>query len=188
MSNALAIATVTQTLINRVTASLAGSLVNGAHVTALRPDDASLQGAETTPRVNIFLYQVTPNAAFRNADLPTRRPDGSRVQRPQLALDLHYLLTFYGNDANLEHQRLLGAVARYLHAYPTLRRSDIEAVEAMQDSSNNNVLYLNSHLSEQSELVRFTPINFSLDDISKLWAVETARSGHSVQPVVDQCR
>ncbi|MGO9935478.1 MAG: DUF4255 domain-containing protein [Steroidobacteraceae bacterium] len=170
MSNALAIATVTQTLINRVTASLAAALVNGAQVTALRPDDQSLQGAENSPSVNIFLYQVTPNAAFRNADLPTRRADGSRIQRPQLALDLHYLFTFYGKDATLEQQRLLGAVARYLHAYPALRRTDIEAVEGMQDSSNNNVLYLDSNLSEQSELVRFTPVNFTLDDISKLWA------------------
>lgn len=170
MSNALAIATVTQTLVNRVTASLPASLVNGPQVTTLRPDDSSLQGAEVTPRVNIFLYQVTPNAALRNADLPTRRPDGSRIQRPQLALDLHYLLTFYGNDSNLEHQRLLGAVARYLHAYPILSRSDIAAVELLQDSSNSNVLYLASQLSQQSELVRFTPINFSLDDISKLWA------------------
>jgi hypothetical protein len=168
LSNALAIATVTQTLVNRVTASLAGSLVNGPQVSTLRPDDASLQGAETTPRVNIFLYQVTPNPAFRNADLPTRRPDGSQIQRPQLGLDLHYLFTFYGNDSALEHQRLLGAVARYLHAYPILRRSDIEAVESMTDSSN--VAYLASQLSEQTELVRVTPINFSLDDMSKLWA------------------
>jgi hypothetical protein len=170
MSNALAIATVTQTLINRVTVALGGSLVNGAQVSAMRPDDASLQGTESTPRVNIFLYQVTPNLAFRNADLPTRRADNTSIQRPQLALDLHYLLTFYGNDANLEQQRLLGSVARYLHAYPALSRTDIEAVELMKDSTNNNVLYLASDLSEQSELVRFTPVKFTLDDISKLWA------------------
>ncbi len=60
MSNALAIATVTQTLVNVVTASLPGARVNGPQVSTLRPDDSSLQGPETTPRVNIFLYQVTP--------------------------------------------------------------------------------------------------------------------------------
>jgi len=167
MSNALAIATVTQTLVNRVTASLAGSLVTGPQVSTLRPDDSDLQKAESTPRVNIFLYQITPNPAFRNADLPTLRPDGTRIQRPQLGLDLHYLLTFYGNDALLEHQRLLGAVARYLHAFPILSRSDIEAVESMQDPSG--AAYLASQLSEQTELVRITPMTFTLDDISKLW-------------------
>ena len=170
MSNALAIATVTQTLMNRVMAALGGSLVNGAQVTSLRPDDATLQMSESSPRVNVFLYQVTPNIAFRNADLPTRRADGTLIQRPQLALDLHYLFTFYGNDTNLEHQRLLGAVARYLHAYPVLSRTDIEVVESMPDSTNNNVLYLDSNLSQQTELVKFTPVNFTLDDISKLWA------------------
>ena len=28
-----------------------------------------------------FLYQVMPNAAYRNADLPTRRANGQLVQR-----------------------------------------------------------------------------------------------------------
>jgi hypothetical protein len=169
MSNALAIATVTQTLVNVVTASLVGARVNGPQVSTLRPDDSSLQGPETTPRVNIFLYQATPNTAWRNADAPTRRGDGSLIRRPQLALDLHYLFTFYGKDSNLEHQRLLGAVARGLHAQPVLERSDIQSVEQMTDASNSNVLYLDSHLSDQIDLVRITPINFSLDDMSKLW-------------------
>jgi hypothetical protein len=169
MSNALAIATVTQTLVNVVTASLGSARVNGPQVSTLRPDDSSLQGPETTPRVNIFLYQVTPNTAWRNADLPTRRDDGSLVRRPQLALDLHYLFTFYGKDSTLEHQRLLGAVARGLHAQPVLQRADIQSVEQMMDASNSNVLYLDSHLSDQIDLVRITPINFSLDDMSKLW-------------------
>jgi hypothetical protein len=169
MSNALAIATVTQTLVNVVTASLASARVNGPQVSTLQPDDPSLQGPEATPRVNIFLYQVTPNTAWRNADLPTRRDDGSLVRRPQLALDLHYLFTFYGKDSTLEHQRLLGAVARGLHAQPVLQRTDIQSVEQMMDASNNNVLYLDSNLSEQIDLVRITPINFSLDDMNKLW-------------------
>jgi hypothetical protein len=170
MSNALAIATVTQTLVNVVTKSLAGAHVNGPDVSTLRPDDDLLQGPETTPRVNIFLYQVTPNPAWRNADLPTRRPDGTLLRRPQLALDLHYLFTFYGKDSTLEHQRLLGAVARGLFAQPALQRADIQPVEQMADATNANVLYLDSHLSDQVDLVRFTPINFSLDDMSKLWA------------------
>ena len=169
MSNALAIATVTQTLVNVVTKSLAGANVNGPDVSTLRPDDDLLQGPENTPRVNIFLYQVTPNSAWRNADLPTRRADGSLLRRPQLALDLHYLFTFYGKDSTLEHQRLLGAVARGLFAQPALQRADIQPVEQMADATNGNVLYLDSHLSDQVDLVRFTPINFSLDDMSKLW-------------------
>ena len=50
-----------------------------------------------------------------------------------------------------------------------LQRADIQGVEQMMDASNSNVLYLDSHLSDQIDLVRITPINFSLDDMSKLW-------------------
>src|SRR5437868_4360917 len=115
MSNALAIATVTETLFHALTNALPASLVSGAQVTVLRPDDASLQVPGTTG-VNVFLYQVTPNVAWRNADLPTRKSDGSLLRRPQVALDLHYLISFYGADIAFEQQRLLGAVARALHA------------------------------------------------------------------------
>jgi hypothetical protein len=92
MSNFLAIATVTAALRQTLNA-VAGIDVPGAEVTTMRPDEPT----NTDARVNIYLYQVTPNAAWRNADLPTRRNDGGLVQRPQVALDLHYLLTFYGD-------------------------------------------------------------------------------------------
>jgi Pvc16 N-terminal domain len=169
MSNALAIATATETLLQVLTNALPASLVTGAQVTALRPDDASLQGPVKTPTVNIFLYQVTPDIAWRNADLPTRRSDRSPLSRPQVALDLHYLLSFYGDDATFQQQRLLGTAARALHVAPVLQRADIRAVEALTDP--HGVLYLNSHLSDQIDLVRFTPINFSLEEMSKLWSV-----------------
>ena len=169
MSNALAIATVTQTLVNRVTASLAGSLVNGPQVSTLRPDDSHPCKAPRPRRASTFFstrsLRTRPSAT---RICPLAAPTARSIQRPQLGLDLHYLFTFYGNDFTLEHQRLLGAVARYLHAYPVLSRSDIEAVESMTDPSG--AAYLASQLSEQTELVRITPINFSLDDMSKLWA------------------
>src|SRR6516165_2065207 len=103
MSNALAIATVTQTLVTVVSDALQTSQVGGAIPTALRPDATS--GLPNTG-VNIFLYQVTPNIAARNADLPTRRADGTLLRRPQIGLDLQYLLTFYGDDLKLDQQRM----------------------------------------------------------------------------------
>jgi hypothetical protein len=169
VSNALAIATVTETLLQVLSSALPASLVGGANVTTLRPDDASLQRTVQTPGVNIFLYQVTPNITWRNADLPTRRSDDSPLRRPQVALDLHYLLTFYGDDATLQQQRLFGAVARALHAAPALQRTNVHAAEGRLDP--NGVRYLDSHLSDQIDLVRFTPIIFSLEEMSKLWSV-----------------
>jgi len=166
MSNALAIATVTETLVHVLTNALPASFVNGAQVTVLRPDAPS---GLPTSGVNIFLYQVTPNPSWRNADLPTRKSDGSLMRRPQVALDLHYLISFYGVDTAFEQQRLLGTVARALHAAPTLNRAAVKATEGQVDGSGNRIF--DSHLSDQLDLIRFTPINFSLEEMSKLWSV-----------------
>jgi Pvc16 N-terminal domain len=162
MSNTLAIATVTETMVRILTPLFASSPVGGATITATRPDDTT-----NLPPVgaNIFLYQVSPNAYLRNADLPTRRSDGSLLRRPQAALDLHYLFTFYGQDSSLDQQRLLGIVVRQFHAQPVLRHEDIV-------SAQNNVAFLkNSDLADQTELIKFTPVNFSLEELSKLWSV-----------------
>jgi hypothetical protein len=166
MSNVLAIATVTETLVNTLTSALPPSLVHGAQVTVLRPDASS---GLPTSGVNIFLYQVAPNPSWRNADLPTRKSDGSLLRRPQVALDLYYLISFYGDDTFFEQQRLLGTVARALHAAPALSRDDVKKAETGTDNSGNRIY--DSHLSDQVDLVRFTPINFSLEEMSKLWSV-----------------
>jgi hypothetical protein len=161
MSNALAIATVTESLLQLLTQHLDVAHVPGAQVTALPPDAPA---GLPDPGVNIFLYQISPNPALRNADLPTRRADGMLLRRPQAALDLHYLLTFYGDETQLEQQRLLGAVALALHAHPVLPRELIEFVQI-------NTAFLNgADLASQTELVRFAPVNFSLEELSKLWS------------------
>src|SRR5215208_37401 len=139
MSNYLAVATVTATL-RRVLTTAVGPDVSGATVTTLRPDDST----NGTPGmgINIYLYQVTPNAAWRNADLPTRREDGRLVQRPRVALDLQYLLSFYGNEVKYEPQRLLGSVVRTLHTRPVLTRQMIRGTVS-------DVIFLtNSNLAE----------------------------------------
>ena len=99
MSNALAIATVTAAL-RRVLQDAVNADVAGAKVTTLRPD--SLTNANPPAGVNIFLYQVSPNPALRNTDLPGRSANGTTVHRPRAYLDLHYLISFYGSEAELE--------------------------------------------------------------------------------------
>jgi len=161
MSNALAIAAVTETLVQLISDNLAASGVGGAQVTGLAPD-----GDTPMPEhgVNVFLYQVSPNPAYRNADLVTRGPDGSLIKKPQVALDLHYLITFYGDDTKLEQQRLLGATALALHANPVLSRTLIQSVQAATTFLNT------STLDTQVELVRLAPIVFSVEELSKLWS------------------
>src|SRR5262249_27882379 len=106
MGDARSIAAVTATL--RTLIAGAVDVVPGAQVTTVRPN---LLGQEKLTRgVNIFLSRVTPDATMRNQQLPTRRQDGSLAAAPQVALDLHYVFTFYGDDTKLEPQLLLGAV------------------------------------------------------------------------------
>lgn len=163
MSNFLAIATVTAALSQFLQAAV-GPDVPGSTVTTLRPDGGT--GMPSTG-VNIFLYQVTPNAAWHNMDLPTRRTGGELIQRPQAALDLHYLLTFYGIEAQLEPQRVLGSVVRAMHSRPVLTREIIR-----QTIAKPAFLFLaNSNLADAIELVKFTPLPLSLEELSKLWSV-----------------
>lgn len=163
MSNFLAIATVTATLSELLQAAILPD-VPGADVTTLRPDS---NGGMPPTGVNIFLYQVMPNAAWQNMDLPGRRANGDLIQRPQTALDLHYLLTFYGADAQLEPQRVLGSVVRAMRSRPVLTRDAIR-----QTIARPAYLFLaESDLADSVELVKFTPLPLSLEELSKLWSV-----------------
>ncbi|WNG46196.1 DUF4255 domain-containing protein [Archangium minus] len=169
MSNHLAIATVTAALRDRLTEELL-DYVSGVTVTAGRPQAPSSGGAPTnsTPTVlNLFLYQVTPNAARRNADLPTRSANGQLLQRPKAALDLHYLLSFYGDEATLIPQMMLGAVTQLLHSQPALTREHIQQTLLNTD----NPALKPSDLADAVDTVRFTPITMSADELNKLWSL-----------------
>lgn len=163
MSNHLAIAAVTATL---------GDIVHKAAESAVSSSVSLQFGRPTAPaggsserKVHVYLYQVTPNPALRNNDLPTRDSEGRLTRRPQAALDLHYLLSFYGDDKTLEPDRMVGAVARDLHARPVL------SAQAISDAIGSRVELAGSDLAAASEQVKFAPAQLSLDEISKLWSV-----------------
>lgn len=163
MSNHLSIANVSAALAS-VVFDAVKDLVPGSKVTHVRPGGE----APGTPAagVNVFLYGITANPSLRNDDLPTRRAGGDLAQRPRAALDLHYLLSFYGDDTTLETQRMLGSVVRTLHARPTLPR------DALRDVAADNPVWLaGSDVAEAPEPVRFTPVPLTLEELSKLWSV-----------------
>lgn len=162
MSNALAIATATATL-GQIVLTAAQGEVPAASLSNGRPENPP--AGSPSARIHIYLYQVTPNAAWRNTDLPTRSGDGKLVQRPQVALDLHYVIVFYGNDTELEPQRMLGAVVRDLHARPMLTR------EMIRGAITGQPILTSSDLADSVELVKFTPLSLSLEELSKLWSV-----------------
>jgi Pvc16 N-terminal domain len=163
MSNYLAVATATET-IAQIIREAVGPVIAGAEVTTDRPDRASREAAA---RVNVYLYQVAPNAALRNADLPMRGADGVLTNQPRTALDLYYLINFFGRDEHLIAQQLLGLTASALHIHGVLTRQDI--VRAIQAAPGG---FLNaSTLPQQTELLKITPNAVALEELSKLWSM-----------------
>ena len=163
MSNFLAIATVTSTLLLEIVQPAAEAAVPSVKVFMSRPDSTGPDNSGT--RVHIYLYQVSQNAAWRNRDLPTRNSNGELMQRPRLALDLHYLITFYGNEDQLEPQRMLGNVALEMHTKPILTRQMVE------NTIGSYPILAESNLDDEVELVKLTPQPLSLDELSKLWSI-----------------
>ena len=163
MSNHLAIATVTATL-RDLLQEAAVQAVPGADVTTKRPEMAMTDGRDKAG-INIFLYQVATNASLNNASEPTRNASGQFVRRPQIALNLYYLLSFQGADAELEPQRLLGSTVIALRTQPVL------SYDAILKAIQANSYLAQSDLFDQSESVRFTPFDLSLEELSKLWSV-----------------
>jgi hypothetical protein len=165
MSNYLAIATVTATLQRLLQASVQQDVL-GAKVTTVKPDAAG--GGTPDLGVNIYLYHATPNPAWRNADLRTRRPKGDLIKHGQAGLDLYYLMSFYGNEAELEPQRLLGSTVRSLIDQPTLTPEFIRATIA--DPVFSRFIH-DSTLADQIERVTFMPSVLTTEDLSKVWSV-----------------
>jgi hypothetical protein len=167
VSNHLAVAGVTATLVQLLD-EVVNRDVTGGHVTPGRPDASA--GPNAAPKVLVFLYRVEPNAAWRNEDLPSRSADSTTVQRPQAALTLNYLLTFVGDEGTYEPQRMLGTVAGTLHFHPMITRDEIRRVVLASIHQDPNHPLGQLDLADQPELVRLTPLQLSLDELSTLWS------------------
>ncbi|WP_017327651.1 DUF4255 domain-containing protein [Synechococcus sp. PCC 7336] len=165
MSNHLAIATVTAVLQKKLQEAIQRD-VDGARVTVSRPN--AVENGVLEMGVNLYLYQAVPNAVWHTtAELRGRQRKGEMAKRSRTGLDLHYMLSFYGNDGEHEPQRLLGSALRTLSDLNTLRTEAIQA--AITDST---FAYLaDSDLAHQLEEISVYPLDLSLDDLSKIWSV-----------------
>ena len=88
MSSALAIGAVSAVLKNLLDNGIVEQVALGTtvNVSAVAPDTIRLDAPEDPPQLNVFLHQVTPNAAWRNRELPSRASNGDRLTNPPLAL------------------------------------------------------------------------------------------------------
>ncbi|GAA0488716.1 DUF4255 domain-containing protein [Streptomyces olivaceiscleroticus] len=160
MSNALAVATVTQALALLIEHNLHPEIDMAVSVETRKPPaEPALD-----PTITVFCYQVTHNPSMRNNDLVTRAADGTLLKRPAAAIDLHYLISAYGEETELVGQRLIGSVVRTLHEIPVLPKELIE--EACR-----RPFLVGSDLAESLQRVRFTPTQMDVDETSKLWGM-----------------
>jgi hypothetical protein len=168
MSNYLAVAGVTMTIMNTLAEAFSLDFP-GAQVTSFPPDASG--GAIPTLRANVFLYQIAHDPHWRNEDLPVRRGSGDLAQRPVVALDLSYLVTFHGDESALEPQRLLGSAVHALDARPILTPALITAaIKAYAATAGFTTWVSDLDLADQIERVKLTPLPLSLEELSKLWS------------------
>jgi Pvc16 N-terminal domain len=165
MSNAFAIASTTLTLQailqNGILNDLNDDDLKDTTVTILPPDKA--RGNSSANQLNLFLYQILPNGAWRNMNIPSQIGPGE-TGSPPLALTLHYLLTAFGkdNDTTLPFgHHLLGKAMSILYDHPLLGPDEIRSATTPS--------FPNSDLDKQIERVRITLQPLSLEEISKLW-------------------
>ena len=157
MSSTLSVAAVTAALRNRLTvvsSPLPGETttdLSDTQVTTLPPDKAGLQ--EDHNQINLFLYQIQPSPSGRNLD-----SRGQAGRKPALALELLYLVTFYGRNANeILTQRLLGRAMSLLHSAPALAPAELAAALPGSD------------LDKATDLVRLVPHLMPNEEMVRLW-------------------
>lgn len=180
MSNALAIGAVTAVIQNLldnglVQQDIAASLGGRPEITVVSPSLEVANGSAPKDRLNLFLYQTTPNSGWRNVGMPSRNSEGDRISNPPLALDLHYLLTAYSQEA-IHAEIMLGYAMQILHEVSFLPRDKIRAV--LRDFATNSKpafrALTQADLAEQVEQVKITPMSMSTEEMSKLWsAIQT---------------
>jgi Pvc16 N-terminal domain/IPT/TIG domain len=177
MSSPLAIAAVSAVLKDLldnglVDASLSSGTNAPVKVTLIAPNRIKTDSSENS-QINLYLYQVTANSGWRNADLPSRNSDGYRLTNPPLALDLHYLLTAYGAN-DFDSEILLGYAMQMLHETPVLLRDSIRKTLDSASPLANLLPPAFSALSaddlaDQIEMVKITPEFLGTEEMSKLW-------------------
>lgn len=119
-------------------------------VTVGLPDKESDEGR----RVNLFLYQVVESPYLKNMDLPGATSPGA-YGTPPLSLDLHYLVTAYGESDEgdqFEAQQILGDAMRTLH-----------------DRAYLNGSILDASLQGAFERAKITLMPLTLEDLTKIW-------------------
>lgn len=173
MTTALGIAATTavlqQILLDGLAALKIGDLLGDTPTVSVLAPELIKSDAQTS-QLNLFLYNQLRNPGWANLDLPSRDARGERVSNPALALDLCILVSAYG-VADLHAEVLLGAAMQILHDTPALGREAIRNALKPSPAKPNLPKELEAAgLADQLEQLRITPLNLTIDDVSRLWS------------------
>jgi hypothetical protein len=178
MSTALAIAATSAVIQNRLDLAITKAKqdtpelsILGVTTISTIPPDLITTGPTEANRLNLFMYQVTTNAALSNNALPSRDARGDRLTNPPLALDLNYLLSAYG-AAESHQQILLGLGMQFMHEMPVMTREAIRAAFLPPTGGSltpTMQALATAGLAEQLETIKITSHNLNAEELSKLW-------------------
>jgi hypothetical protein len=138
-------------------------------------------------RLNLFLYRVTENGYLQNQEIPGRGTP-SAYGHPPLSLNLHYLITPYGNVADAAQsglfddtlaQFLLGSAMRVLHDVPIIT----DRLLTQRPVSGRAILH--ESLRQEFEHVKLTLEPLTLEDVTKVWTALSLRYRLSAAYVVN---
>ena len=175
MSSPLSIASVTSViksvLENGLVMHGATVVVGELAVTALPPDRITT-GADERSQLNIYLYRITPNTAWRA--IPANGPADNGGRSVPLSLDLHYLLTAYG-ERDYHAETLLGSAMELLHETPTLTRETIAPIVAALAERGGSGMSVFTDVIDSIDRITLSPEFLSMEDLTKLWSALQAR-------------
>lgn len=159
MTRSSVMALVTATLHELVSVAVKDA-VPGAEIKVQAPRAAS---PGVRAETSIYCYQVSPNQSFRSASLPLRDPAGGQQREDCVALDMRFVISFFGEEAYAS-ERMAEAVVGQLDLFPRIT-NDVVATFAKAALAG---------APPQPRLIRpvdLTPEYLSLEELSKLWTV-----------------
>jgi hypothetical protein len=179
MTSALAIASVTyllkDLLDNKLVQHGITASVGDVTVSALPPDRITT-GTDERSQINLFLYRITPHTMWRGG-LPRSGENGTGT--PPLALDLHYLITAYG-ERDFQAEILLGSAMQLLLETPVISREMIRTALPTSGNGRGSLppmqqTLATAGLAEQVEEIKLLPEFLSTEEASRLWSALQAK-------------